>query len=735
MVSASLDLNFHGWLTEYLIGEIIRIPLDRSLPLIEEEPAEAYGESTRLLESTPVQQLDGTDCEWKYRGRDESESGETQPIPAPTGLAAQKDEGFQRFYKAVVSPTHVRVTAGGRIVPNTRVPSSPTAKWAKDRGSFDASSSSSQKHRDYGDSAPPPFPPMNFGAVHPMMHGFLSPGLHPGIHGPPAFACSPWHMALGGVNMPTPFPATGPSVPNGHLPTSAKPVASEPAKGDGSLEANGSENANPVRLSPPEQFDPSKPFFYNGQWLMPSTPHYYPYGMPQFQGFPAHGMMNPAILPARPSEVPMTQPKTAKSEQPTEKVAHTDTSTTIHSAPSVVTNSQPPISSIRPSEITTKQIDVLRSSLRYLEDQLQYNKHQIDEKWMGEQAQMVRRQIQQFEKNVESQRRFENSHYPPKTYPEGSSTSSNFVDNSTSSMSADTSSDASYGQSKVHLTKEQPRLRSSKSFPVSRSTGNTVSTGHLPRTTTPASTLPVHAALAPPFHPRTDGTASAAADGSKHNARTPGDTSSPYSSLRGSASQREKKSRRPYLVGRLPAGVTGDQAHDTDYIYVRDLTEDELRARHMYWGKAPSHLQRGLPKFDGKDFYPPSPERIRTSEASSIHGQGSAPSPVQKPVFDPFRSLGRGTRKVVRTGPGQSTQSESLLRAEEQDASDVTDSPLMRTESCQANLGHSYTDFRNALCASSTVPSETSHGRASSDEGDDDRNLLFKGRKTMNRAA
>lgn len=709
--------------------------MDRSLPLIEEEPAEGYGEDNRLLESTPVQQLDGTDCEWKYRGRDESESGETQPIPAPTGLAAQKDEGFQRFYKAVVSPTHVRVTAGGRIVPNTRVPSSPTAKWAKDRGSFDASSSSSQKHRDYGDSAPPPFPSMNLGAVHPMMHGFFSPGLHPGIHGPPPFALSPWHMGLGGVNMPTPFPAAGPPVPNSHGPTTAKPMAPEPAKGDGSLETTSSENANPVRLSPPEQFDHSRPFFFNGQWIMPSTPHYYAYGMPQFPGFPTHGVMNPAMLPVRPSEVPMTQSKTAKSEQPIEKVSHTDTSTASHSAPSIGTKSQPPISSIRPSEITKKQIDVLRGSLRYLEDQLQYNKHQIDEKWMDQQAQLVRQQIQQFEKNLESQLRFEDSHYPPKKYPEGSSTSSNCVDKSTSSMSADTSSDASYGRSKSHPAKEQPRLKSSQSFSVSRSMGNTISASHLPHTATPASTLPVHAALAPPFHPRTDGIASAPANSSKHNARTPGDTSSPNSSLRGSASQREKKSRRPYLVGQLPAGVTEDQAHDTDYIYVRDLTEDELRARHMYWGKAPSHLQRGLPKFDGKDFYPPSPERNRPSEASSVRGLNSAPSPVQKPVFDLFRSLGRGTRKVVRMGPGQSTQSESLLRAEEQDASDVTDSPLMRAESCQTNLGHSYNDFRNALCASSTVPSETSHGRASSDEGDDDRSLLFKGRKTMSRAA
>ena len=66
-----------------------------------------------------------------------------------------------------------------------------------------------------------------------------------------------------------------------------------------------------------------------------------------------------------------------------------------------------------------------------------------------------------------------------------------------------------------------------------------------------------------------------------------------------------------------PSGVSAGMACDTDYVYTRPLTEDELRARHMYWGKTPRHLQKGLPKFDGKDFYPPSPTREPATKSES----------------------------------------------------------------------------------------------------------------------
>jgi hypothetical protein len=47
---------------------------------------------------------------------------ERQPTVPPSGNSAQKDEGFARFLKKHSSPTHQRVTTGGRIVPMEQRP-------------------------------------------------------------------------------------------------------------------------------------------------------------------------------------------------------------------------------------------------------------------------------------------------------------------------------------------------------------------------------------------------------------------------------------------------------------------------------------------------------------------------------------------------------------------------------------------------------------------------------------
>lgn len=65
----------------------------------------------------------------------------------------------------------------------------------------------------------------------------------------------------------------------------------------------------------------------------------------------------------------------------------------------------------------------------------------------------------------------------------------------------------------------------------------------------------------------------------------------------------------PYLLGFSPRGPGYERSGPSEIIYPRALTEDEIRARHLYWGKAPAEVKKGLPKFDGKDFYPASPEK------------------------------------------------------------------------------------------------------------------------------
>lgn len=73
---------------------------------------------------------------WQLRARSNTNSSSDQPISAPLAVDAQKAESFQRFYRAVVSPSHVRVTAGGRIVPNYNKPP-PVYKY-RDNQRFDA---------------------------------------------------------------------------------------------------------------------------------------------------------------------------------------------------------------------------------------------------------------------------------------------------------------------------------------------------------------------------------------------------------------------------------------------------------------------------------------------------------------------------------------------------------------------------------------------------------------------
>lgn len=74
--------------------------------------------------------------QWHLYRRESSDRGD-QPYPAPSGTVAQQSENFQRFYRAVVSPTHVRVTAGGRIVPNNRNTAPPAFEWNKAKFAFE----------------------------------------------------------------------------------------------------------------------------------------------------------------------------------------------------------------------------------------------------------------------------------------------------------------------------------------------------------------------------------------------------------------------------------------------------------------------------------------------------------------------------------------------------------------------------------------------------------------------
>lgn len=717
-------------------GEILRLPADRSLPLIEEESSSG-DEQDGVIDPDPtlVRQLDGTDCEWKYKGRSEEECSETQPIPAPTGLSAQKDEGFQRFYKAVVSPTHVRVTAGGRIVPNTRASSSPTAKWSKDRLSSDTTFSLRATNRDPPD--PPKFshaqPPV--AGFHPMYAGY-SPAMMPAaMGGPAAFPFYPWHM----------YNTFGVPVSISQVPEKSTTQKDE-SKGHRDGIEEQTQTPNPGTLPSPGQFGPSRPVFFNGQWAMPGSQAFMPYGMPSVPSVPHAPLLGQAMFQQRHPGPASASPQKSKVDKSSDSQGQMASQPSTASNTSTTGHATAPISSIRPSEITKKQIDVLRGSLKYLEDQLQYNKHQIDEKWMEYQAQMVRQQIQQFEKNLDSQRSFEETHYPRRregiseslssfSGPQsGVSTQSDAAPAETSQMTYKTDSLRSRTKSKNENDRTAPRfgsgINSTKSvfaFAPMRIHEEPVGDE---KTSKKTSSLPVNAALAKPFQPQVDSTGTLADPANYSGSPIPigGQFATTFSLL---------QLNSPYLVGTLPPGVNAEQARDVDYVYARELTEDELRARHMYWGKAPHHLQRGLPKFDGKDFYPPSPVRDRSSDFISSHNQSGSVGDVdtqssgnsEKPVYDPFRSLGRPRQRMPRQSLGKCTQSETLPRPTSSIRSNGS-SIAERPAASSANLsGRSYNDFRAALESSTVAESASSKTVSSSDDGEDDKSLLFKGRK------
>lgn len=72
----------------------------------------------------------------------------------------------------------------------------------------------------------------------------------------------------------------------------------------------------------------------------------------------------------------------------------------------------------------------------------------------------------------------------------------------------------------------------------------------------------------------------------------------------------------PYLLGTLPKGMNPRTARDTDYQYSRPLTDEERRARFLYWGEAPRSVTKGLPKYDGKHFYPATPVKDKKNDDS-----------------------------------------------------------------------------------------------------------------------
>lgn len=633
----------------------------------------------------------GVPEQWKYRGRSDSEAASAEPSSAPTGIPAQKSEGFQRFFQAVVSPTHVRVTAGGRIVPNTRGNASPPSKRSTDTPPTD-----NQGILEKPTQAKPPVGPMGVASPIPMMPQYMqsyAQNFQPMPHLP--------HMQASMSFLPVasvPFgPAMAPNFAYGQNTTGTPALAmAQPASG-GTLKdmhnmkpgdarsENGSASEKPdkVKLTPPEFFDCTKPFIYNGQYVMPvqaAAPFTQamggqmmpvhmvtlPHGMTSQQAGPflqqpsaagPHGMMAPPTgqflqqpaVGAHPGMASQSAPQhflhplagatpsaalqpAGQMLQPTSSRTTPSMNTTPFNAPNrsyasstvstgthdpsmrskVGASPVPPITSIVPSEITKKQIANFKQALKYNEDQLQFNHHQIDEKEMVYRIQVLQEHIKEFETKLQVQLAQE-AEFRASQQKYGKSTSSPSDDENKASLQAAGTPEGYGAQESQEFIKDQKML-------------------------------PSAAVFAPAFNP--GGGASLTETSQRDIAKMV----EPTEPARKSPLPRPKNNRLgvPYLLGALPKGKDPRTATDEDYVYTRPLTLDERRSRYLYWSKCPKDVFDGLPRFDGRHFYPPLP--IEEEPTPSPQASPSRRVPVSRPELgygfrgtrseqDPFRPL------------------------------------------------------------------------------------------------
>ncbi len=661
--------------------------------------------------------------EWKYRGRSGSEITSNEPLSAPVGLDAQQSEGFQRFFKAVVSPTHVRVTAGGRIVPNTRANTSPTTKWDKNRAEHETRESidttKNNKPEVENEAKSNMLPPAGSHVLQNHPAFFQHPGL--------PIPLIPMHN---GVPLTYGFPHSQSTASNATQPASSN-VQSEPGKialvaqTDDGIDTNKSQQG-PVKLSPPNQFDHTKPFFFNGHFVYPAM------GAAHMQGqtptfipnpyLPPNMIGNPAALAAarmaHMGHIPPAMPLFGHPgfiPSPYGASSASGTSHPVQQPPHQAKLVPPPISSIRPSEITKQQINQLRSAVKYYEDQLLYNKHQIDEKSTREQVHDIKAKIHQFEYDHKMQEAFESLYYPKSTQnsetvvavPTQETPPPCNTPSQTSSINENRLDDVSRDGSIRSGNQAPPFIQKQLSHrPHSRPKGfvnrsavginafnndNNSSaaldalTAHIKRQMKleeeeKKRSIPSGAALAPPFHPGTK--ALALGDGQNESQPRHADEYSNYQGQHGGTCPQNQRASwdttqstnaylandstladtqtstrafapssysAPYLVGTLPQGINPYTARGIDYVYARELTDEEIRARHIYWGQV-STKGTGLPKFDGKDFYPPSPVKA-DEKRSRLHTGNPGGRPEIDISFqlsstenDPFRSSREGAR-------------------------------------------------------------------------------------------
>ena len=342
------------------------------------------------------------------------------------------------------------------------------------------------------------------------------------------------HMGVG-IGMPGGFPYAHHPPPHSTLPP-MKPGPARSMSKENQLKVERREmsgfkfpapetNSDKFRRASSSQLEHQKPFVYNGQPIYPFPPQSFPSQLlhgnngqfpPGFMGhtFPTAAFQSSMLVPPPVGMNPMLNHAMGFPGMPPPQ--HPPNGNTLQVTPAERSNAAgaplssnddedpppPPVSSIRPSEISRKQIDMLRGSLKYHEDQLLYNKHQIDEKEMEHTIQMLQSQIDRFEILNQGQVRFEEEHYPKKEtkvmkpFSSHSRTSDRPSRNTASGQS--TVKHASASIKRPESFRQKSALRKKEPYLSLDPIVSPVSI----KDPVKKSTLPSGAALAPPFEPR-----------------------------------------------------------------------------------------------------------------------------------------------------------------------------------------------------------------------------------------
>jgi hypothetical protein len=509
-------------------------------------------------------------------------------------------------------------------------------------------------------------------------------------------------------------PSTIPSSQLGSFTSSSQ----TPSEGAQTFKANSDSGAQPpgalsqqIMISPPTQFDQTKPFMFQGQVVFPAPPGFQPppnivpvsmIGNPNFPPHVPNGPMPGFPLPHFPMPLANFQNPLAFTPGNQPPIAMPNTATS-ENMPNMVQFGPVPVMGST-SETMKAQIQGARNMINFIDTQMASHPHQMGDAFLQHQRTTLLGHISQWESTLEAQLALENKAKSAKqeNHDDSAEVRPQIDSQLEKSPAVVSSSQNTAVRSKKPTsgpsTEDSTMLQVPKTTQV-QATENVIDTKPSARPEVVGkSRLTAAAAKAPPFQPRAQLTAlhvpqaqqafalsgtvpdspteltphdqdqiearllSKASSDCRQSSFSTASAGMRYPSLPKARSMQERSvpaqkdyqppsapraltfhgqmsffpqnrtpinpsQPTPYLVGAMPQGIPSNEANWSQVVYPRPLTEAELRARHLYWGKVPHSFQHGLqlPKFDGKDFYPPSP--VKTSATMATSGTGTDRSP------------------------------------------------------------------------------------------------------------